>query len=60
MCSFSFQNGMIVLWKADSRGRLQQNPLLQHPLGEGVTEVLLRPPRPEDPEKCVSDCEFNE
>ncbi len=45
------QSGQVILWKADSRGRLQQTPLCSHPLQERVTQVVLRPAAPADPNK---------
>ena len=45
------QSGQVIMWKADSRGRLQQTPLCSHPLQERVSQVVLRPALPVDPNK---------
>ncbi|KAK2190875.1 hypothetical protein NP493_66g06033 [Ridgeia piscesae] len=41
--------GVLVVWKADTRGRLQQQPLSQQNLQEQLTEVVLKPQAPVDP-----------
>ena len=43
------QTGVLVVWKADTRGRLQQQPLSQQNLQEQLTEVVLKPQAPVDP-----------
>lgn len=43
--------GQVAIWKADSRGRLQQTPVCDHLLQEPLVEVALRPSPPVDPNK---------
>ena len=47
----SLQLGLLILWKTDSRGRVQQTPLLQENLEEQIMQCVLRPPPPVDPAK---------
>jgi intraflagellar transport protein 140 len=42
-------SGLLVFWKADGRGRLNQTTLCQHKLDEQLTQVVLTPPPPVDP-----------
>ena len=44
-----FQSGVVMVWKADGKGRLQQNPLHQHHCQEPLTQILFRPLPPSDP-----------
>lgn len=42
-----------MVWKADAKGRLQQNPLHQHHIQEPLKIMLYRPIPPPDPNKYV-------
>ncbi|ELT94193.1 hypothetical protein CAPTEDRAFT_114177 [Capitella teleta] len=42
-------SGLLLVWKTDSRGRVQSTPLMQHVLEEQLTQIVLRPPPPVDP-----------
>ncbi|ESO81986.1 hypothetical protein LOTGIDRAFT_223604 [Lottia gigantea] len=37
------KNGVLVVWKSDSKGRLQQHPFCQHHIQEPLTSILYRP-----------------
>ncbi|XP_050392806.2 intraflagellar transport protein 140 homolog [Patella vulgata] len=38
------KGGVLHVWKSDSKGRLQQNPMCQHHIQESLTAILYRPP----------------
>jgi len=38
-----------MVWKADSKGRLQQNPLHQHHVQEPLNKLICKPSPPADP-----------
>lgn len=42
------KSGMLMVWRADSRGRLGQDPV-QHHLQEPLAQIVFRPPPPQDP-----------
>ncbi|KAJ8319460.1 hypothetical protein KUTeg_004551 [Tegillarca granosa] len=46
---FLDEAGVLMIWKADSKGRLQQNPLHQHHITEPLTRILFKPLPPADP-----------
>ncbi|XP_052768007.1 intraflagellar transport protein 140 homolog [Mya arenaria] len=43
------KSGVVMVWKADSKGRLQQNPLHQHHCQEPLAQVIFKPVPPPDP-----------
>ena len=47
------QAGVLVVWKADVRGRLQAVPISKHDLQEQLTDVVLKPASPIDPSTLV-------
>ncbi|KAK3579473.1 hypothetical protein CHS0354_028282 [Potamilus streckersoni] len=48
------KSGVLMVWKADSKGRLQQNPIHQHHVQEPLTQVILRPIPLPDPSNDIS------
>lgn len=38
------ENGILAVWKADQRGRLQQSPLYQHDASSPITACVFKPP----------------
>lgn len=54
------QAGVLMVWKADAKGRLQQNPLHQHHIQEPLKIMLYRPVPPPDPNKYVKFCVNND
>jgi hypothetical protein len=49
---FCLQSGMLIVWRSDSRGRLGHEPV-QHHLQEPLSQIVFRPPPPQDPSMCV-------
>lgn len=43
---FYTQNGTLVVWKMDARGRLQGNYLVKHEYGKPLTCCIFRPASP--------------
>lgn len=54
-----FQSGLLVMWKADTRGCLQM-PLFQKLLGEPLTHVVITPPPVMEAAKSVVVSQFIE
>ncbi|XP_052071458.1 intraflagellar transport protein 140 homolog isoform X2 [Mytilus californianus] len=48
------KSGVVMVWKADSKGRLQQNPLHQHHVQEPLNKILCKPIPPQDPATDIS------
>ncbi|OWF41021.1 intraflagellar transport protein 140 homolog [Mizuhopecten yessoensis] len=46
--------GVLMVWKSDGKGRLQQNPLHQHHVQEPLSKILYRPIPPPDPEHDIA------
>lgn len=46
--------GVLMVWKADAKGRLQQNPLHQHHIQEPLKIMLYRPVPPPDPNNDIA------
>ncbi|RMX59262.1 hypothetical protein pdam_00005737 [Pocillopora damicornis] len=42
------ENGILAVWKADQRGRLQQSPLYQHDASSPITACVFKPPPTSD------------
>ena len=38
------QAGILAIWKADQKGRLQQSPLYQHDASSAITACIFKPP----------------
>ncbi|XP_041362442.1 intraflagellar transport protein 140 homolog [Gigantopelta aegis] len=49
------KKGILIVWKSDSKGRLQQNPVCQHHIQEPLTDIVLKPPPPPDPSTDISE-----
>ncbi|XP_071106694.1 intraflagellar transport protein 140 homolog [Haliotis cracherodii] len=43
------KSGILIVWKVDTKGRLNPNPLCQHHIQEPLTHILARPAPPPDP-----------
>jgi len=43
------QSGVVMVWKADSKGRLQQSPQHQHHCQEPLSQIIFKPLPPPDP-----------
>ncbi|XP_060569057.1 intraflagellar transport protein 140 homolog [Ruditapes philippinarum] len=43
------KSGVVMVWKSDGKGRLQQNPLHQHHCQEPLSQIIFKPQPPPDP-----------